>query len=85
MLSFRLLESGSGSALRKSGIVQLFDGPQHPQIQNGVHQGAAGQAGEGILQGELRFQAEEVRIGRAIKPARVHYQGERKLQLYDAL
>jgi hypothetical protein len=49
--------------------------PKHQEVQDRLHQRATGQAREGVLQGELRVQAEEVRTRGAAQSTREYHQG----------
>ena len=49
---------------------------QHQKIQNSLHQGADLQTGEGVCQGELHQQTQEMWASQRTQPAREHNQGK---------
>ncbi|GIY88240.1 segmentation protein even-skipped [Caerostris darwini] len=48
----------------------------HPAVPHGLHAGAAGETGEGVLPGELRVAAAEVRACLRTQSAGIHHQGK---------
>ena len=60
--------------LREQREQQQFG--QHPAVPHGFHPGADRQAGEGVCQGELHQQAQEVRARRGAQSAGEYHQGE---------